>query len=111
MEKLLIKLCKNCSHHLNRIMSHVPWVRDLYDAAKGRIFLPIALRLMDLRYGLKTEGRVDLEELGIDSKDRTYYVPSGWFTMMHIIRVVPITEHDVFVDFGSGMGRMVFLAS
>jgi SAM-dependent methyltransferase len=78
---------------------------------KQRLIVPVVIRLLDWRYGLESEGDVKLEDLGIDPTDRTLYRPSSWFTLSKISRVISFTQDDVFVDFGSGKGRMVFLAA
>lgn len=39
------------------------------------------------------------------------YEPSGWLTMRRINRIVNITARDTLVDFGSGKGRLLYLAA
>lgn len=79
--------------------------------AKHAVAIPVFVRLLDWWYGLESEKEVQLKELGIDPTDRQLYRPSSWFTMRDLAAVVPVTREDVFVDFGSGKGRMVFLAA
>ena len=68
-------------------------------------------RLLERRHGIETAGRVELEELGLAGKDRVYYKPTEWLTLPRILPRREVTESDVFVDFGSGLGRVVFQAA
>jgi SAM-dependent methyltransferase len=56
---------------------------------------------------LDTAPRRELSELGLDADDRQGYAPTGWFFLRRALRGVRIGAEDVFVDFGSGMGRVV----
>jgi SAM-dependent methyltransferase len=60
---------------------------------------------------LETSDVVELSELDLADEARNNYIPSGWGTMKRIAQTREITPEDVFVDFGSGKGRMVFLAA
>ncbi|MEH0019268.1 MAG: class I SAM-dependent methyltransferase [Desulfobacter sp.] len=39
------------------------------------------------------------------------YAPSGWMSLRQINRVINITAQDTLVDFGSGKGRLIYLAA
>ena len=67
--------------------------------------------LLERRFGLETSDVVELAELDLADDERNNYIPSGWGTMRRIAQTREITPKDVFVDFGSGKGRMVFLAA
>lgn len=67
--------------------------------------------LLERRYGLETSSVVALSDLDLADDTRNNYIPSGWGTMRRISQMRTITSRDVFVDFGSGKGRMVFLAA
>ena len=67
--------------------------------------------MFDRRYGVRTSGRIDLAELGLAHEDRVYYIASNWRTLRRALRRYEIGQDDVFIDFGSGMGRMVLEAS
>ena len=67
--------------------------------------------LFERRDGISTGGRVDLEQLGLAHKDRLYYKPSRWLTLRRVLRKRDISEDDVFIDFGSGKGRVVLGAA
>jgi SAM-dependent methyltransferase len=107
----LIKFLQSCSRQVGRILTGVPGMRRAYTWVRTKVIIPAVLRLLDRWYGLETEGDIKLEELGIDPTDRQIYRPSSWFTLTDISRVIPFSKDDVFVDFGSGKGRMVFLAA
>jgi SAM-dependent methyltransferase len=66
---------------------------------------------MERREGIRTGGEIPLEELGLETEDRVHYQPSRWFTLYRILPVKEVSEDDVFIDFGSGMGRVVFRAA
>lgn len=63
------------------------------------------------RGGLETSGVVPLDKLGLDHPDRTWYEPSKWLSFYRTLRGVKIGPDDVFVDFGSGKGRMVYMVA
>jgi SAM-dependent methyltransferase len=59
--------------------------------------------------GLQTAGReFELEHF---HSERTHYGPSGWFYLRRSLRKRDVRPTDVFVDFGSGKGRVVFQAA
>lgn len=67
--------------------------------------------LFERRFGVETSGRVELEELGLDTEDRNYYEPAEWQALRRILPKREVSREDVFIDFGSGMGRVVLLAA
>jgi hypothetical protein len=67
--------------------------------------------LFERRYGVRTTGRVDLDELGLAGADRVYYIPASWLTLRRALPRREVGEQDVFIDLGSGMGRMVLEAA
>lgn len=69
-------------------------------------------RLMfDRRYGVCTEARVSPDELGLPSPDSIEYAPTGRLVLRRILPPTEVTPDDVFVDVGSGMGRVVLQAA
>jgi hypothetical protein len=70
-----------------------------------------AARLADRRHGIETEGDVRLDELGLAAKNRVSYTPSHWLTLPRILARREVAPQDVFVDFGSGKGRVVYQAA
>lgn len=63
------------------------------------------------RYGVRTADLIELDKLGIAGEGRGYYVAASWRTLRRTLPRKAITPRDVFVDFGSGMGRMVLEAA
>jgi SAM-dependent methyltransferase len=54
---------------------------------------------------------VRLEDLGLEHPDRVSYAPSGWSSLRKILPRRTVSSSDVFVDFGSGKGRVVLQAA
>jgi hypothetical protein len=54
---------------------------------------------------------VALEELGLAAPDRVDHEPAGWLTLRRILRRREVAPGDVFIDFGSGMGRVIYQAA
>ncbi|MGH3870121.1 MAG: hypothetical protein ACRDSR_01180 [Pseudonocardiaceae bacterium] len=71
----------------------------------------VAEKLFERRFGVQTAGRVLLDDLGLATQDRVYYAPASWLTLRRALSRREVTECDVFIDFGSGMGRMVLEAA
>lgn len=72
-----------------------------------RLIVEFAERLA----GIRTDGCIPSEELFEVSLHRGRYEPSGWLALRRILKRAEVTPADVFVDFGSGMGRVVFQAA
>ena len=68
-------------------------------------------RAFELRYGIRTEGDVDLEELGVAGEDRLGYEGSHWVGVRRALKRLAVTREDVFTDFGSGKGPAVLVAA
>jgi SAM-dependent methyltransferase len=69
----------------------------------------------DRRYGVDTSGKIHLSELKIDSlnlPEATWYEPVSPLFFRRLMRGLSIDcEKYVFIDYGSGKGRALFLAS
>jgi 16S rRNA G966 N2-methylase RsmD len=85
----------------------------------ARPFRPVYARLRD-RLGhaiyargakLSTGGVVMLEELGLAGPERRFYKPAGWSILPRILPTREVSVDDVFIDYGSGMGRIVYEAA
>ncbi len=81
-------------------------LKPAYVALRHRI-----IRTLERRAGIYTAGHVELEDLGLDSQDRCGHRPSGWFTLHRILPIAEVSDRDVFIDFGCGMGRIVYQAA
>jgi protein-L-isoaspartate O-methyltransferase len=58
-----------------------------------------------------TAQMIELQQLGVDKPERTRYEPSRWLYLHRAFRTVEVRDEDVFIDFGSGMGRVVAQAA
>ncbi|MEV4108159.1 methyltransferase domain-containing protein [Nonomuraea sp. NPDC049695] len=67
--------------------------------------------LYERRYGVRTAERVDLADMGLEGEDRVYYAALNWRALRKALPKSEVGERDVFVDFGSGMGRVIVQAS
>jgi precorrin-6B methylase 2 len=74
-------------------------------------FRPAAARLLDLIRGIETSRRISAEQLGFVGTERINYRPTGWRSLKPVFRRIPTSAEDVFVDFGSGKGRVVLEAA
>lgn len=68
--------------------------------------------LIDWPNRIETRDEVGLEPSGVDL-DRNYvrYEPSGWMALGRILKPDDIAADDVFLDVGSGKGRVVLQAA
>ncbi|MBB5083595.1 class I SAM-dependent methyltransferase [Nonomuraea endophytica] len=71
----------------------------------------LARMLYDWRFGVSTTDFVDLDDFGLEHPERVYYSPAHWGTLRRALPVRDIDERDVFLDMGSGKGRMVLEAA
>lgn len=81
-------------------------IKPVYVGARGAVG-----RLVDRVYSIETIGEVDLAELGIDPRDRSRYKATEWTVLRRILSPREVGPDDVFIDFGSGLGRVVFQAA
>ncbi len=76
-----------------------------------RAALRIAGHYFDRRLGVDTAGEIEEDELGYDPAERRGYGPSRWFVLRTVLRPDEVDDQDVFVDLGSGKGRVLFEAA
>ncbi|MEX1140860.1 MAG: methyltransferase domain-containing protein [Thermoleophilaceae bacterium] len=67
--------------------------------------------LYERRYKAETTEAVDLDELGLAADGRGRYEPSDWRVLARVLPRRAVSSDDVFVDIGSGMGRVVLQAA
>jgi SAM-dependent methyltransferase len=67
--------------------------------------------LFERRYRVRTKARVGASELGLHDPDLRGYAPSGWLSLRRILPRSEVSTSDVFLDVGSGMGRIVLQAA
>jgi SAM-dependent methyltransferase len=70
-----------------------------------------AVDLAERRYGIRTAGEVQLDEVGLAAVDRNSYKPAPWFALRRALPRRSVSPRDVFLDLGSGQGRVVFQAA
>lgn len=63
------------------------------------------------RMGVKTSEYLDRGDLGYDDERLQHYEPSSWRTLQKVLPKRSVTGEDVFIDLGSGMGRIVLRAA
>jgi hypothetical protein len=69
------------------------------------------LAVVERRNRIRTSGAITLQELGIEHPEREPYRPTSWFLLRRALPVESVGPDDVFIDFGSGMGRVTFQAA
>jgi SAM-dependent methyltransferase len=70
-----------------------------------------AVALLDRALNVDTRGIVELEELDLPDFEREGYEGSGWLDLRRMLRPGEVGPEDVFLDLGSGKGRVVLLAA
>ena len=65
-------------------------------------------RRIERRHGLDTFGKVVMDE---HDAERGFYKPLPWSALSRVLDKGDVGPDDVFIDFGSGKGRAVFLAA
>ncbi|MGA1823441.1 MAG: class I SAM-dependent methyltransferase [bacterium] len=105
-------LCRKINTVVNSIKE-----RKFKDALKNYIrfyiFLPIRRFcgfIVDFIYGVDTEGIIELTELGFEKNIGSRQESTPYLHMSKIIRTLTKTPEDVFIDMGSGKGRVMIIA-
>ena len=92
-----------------------PIVKKLIAATIKPVYVPLRDQLAKATFApganLHTEGVVSLEELDLAGPDRVGYKAVGWSVLPRILPVRQVSSDDVFIDYGSGMGRIVYEAA
>lgn len=84
----------------------LPSLRNLPTAVSDRFHVHV------LHRGLADTARhTELRALGFEHADRIDYIPSPWLFTRRMLRDHRIGRDDVFVDFGSGKGRIVYMVA
>ncbi|GAA0808000.1 methyltransferase domain-containing protein [Spirilliplanes yamanashiensis] len=71
----------------------------------------LLVEIQERRYGIRTSGEVELADLGLAAADRRSYKPSPWLGLRRALPRRSVSPDDVFIDIGSGRGRVVFQAA
>jgi predicted RNA methylase len=61
--------------------------------------------------GVDTTSEVALSALGLEDAERVDYEPSGWLGVRRALARLEVRRDDVFLDLGSGKGRVVLQAA
>jgi hypothetical protein len=60
---------------------------------------------------IETATEARLEDYQLDDPERVRYVATGRFVVPRVLRRIGVGPDDVFIDFGSGKGRVVYQAA
>jgi len=71
----------------------------------------VADPMIDRALGMETARFVSVEDLGLDPAMAKPYGVAGWRSLQVILKRGDVGPADVFVDFGCGKGRVLYLAS
>lgn len=71
----------------------------------------VSAAVIDRLLNVDTAEPVDLAELGLDAPDRVDYEAGGWRDLRRVLRPTEVLPGEVFLDLGSGKGRMVLSAA
>jgi 16S rRNA G966 N2-methylase RsmD len=93
----------------------VPFVKELIARTIKPAYVPVRERVARSVYArgatLETEGEIRLEELDLAGPDRVKYEAAAWSILPRILPAREVSGDDVFIDYGSGMGRIVYEAA
>jgi len=69
--------------------------------------------LADWRLGIRSTGRLSVERLGLSAPFAEKYAPTDYASVAPVLDYLDIQadQHEVFLDYGSGKGRMLILAA
>jgi SAM-dependent methyltransferase len=113
MTKLNSREFGNCMNLARSIRSSLTLLRTkgflaLFRSVADRLYI----RWFEWRLGIHSESVIELKELGIENAHCRPYVPTDYKTFRAVLRDLPIrVGEDVFLDFGSGLGRATILAA
>lgn len=69
-------------------------------------------RFYEWRFGISSDGEILMDEFGITDGTCHHYLATGYRRFRQLMRLITIRAgEDVFLDFGSGMGRAIVLAA
>jgi hypothetical protein len=90
---------------VKEVIAHT--IKPAYLPLRARVSRSIYARGADL----ETDGQIWLEDLGLAAPGRGRYGPAQWSVLPRILPVREVSDDDVFIDYGSGMGRVVYQAA
>lgn len=86
-------------------------IRRKLFAAKAAVLDRTKYVVFERPLGLDTTRLVNSETLGYEDTRQGFYQPAGWRTLQRVLPRGSVGPNDVFLDLGSGMGRMVLRAA
>ncbi len=90
-----------------RPLSWLPVVGPMYRFGKDRVAEPI----LEFFMGLETSRDVYHDRLGFGAERGHHYMASRWSTLVFMLKEDEVSPDDIFIDFGSGKGRVVYHAA
>jgi SAM-dependent methyltransferase len=90
--------------------NELPWIEERRRRSE-RWDRRVTRRVLDLRFDRRLGTATHAVEPEHFHPDRVPYQPSDWQSLRRALRVRPAGADDVFVDFGSGKGRVVLEAA
>jgi len=66
---------------------------------------------IERRYRVRTSDFVYLEDEGLAAESRVWHDPSDWVAVRRALARLGIRRDDVFLDYGSGLGRALLVAA
>jgi len=80
---------------------------------KGIQYIPqyINEKYHEKYFGINSAGFLSRDELGTSKNDSSHYEPSSYASIFKALRHIPISDQDVFIDYGSGKGRTLIVAA
>jgi SAM-dependent methyltransferase len=71
----------------------------------------LSRELVDRALNVETSQPVSLTQLGLEAPDRVGYEAGGWLDLPRVLRARDVGPDDVFLDLGSGKGRILLQAA
>jgi SAM-dependent methyltransferase len=85
--------------------------RDGLRAALRNAAYRATVRWYEWRLGVSTEAELTLDELGLSNEEFRHYAPASYWSIRTVLDALKVDPDDVFLDFGSGMGRFIIMAA
>jgi len=85
--------------------------RDGLGAMLQNVAYRVTVRWYEWRLGISTEAARSLDELGLSNEEFRHYVPASYWSIRTVLDALKVDSNDVFLDFGSGMGRLIIMAA
>jgi SAM-dependent methyltransferase len=71
----------------------------------------LSAAVVDRILNVDTAESVELAQLGLDAPERVDYEAGGWRDLPRVLPASEVSPADVFLDLGSGKGRMLLVAA